>query len=173
MKWTRSVRRDTEADSNIIEPILMIWITVVLSGVLYVLLIGSGVGVSVTPVGTFTTIQNAGGNNDSLFFSPFTKTVKPSDLEIVIENSTSGVQWTTYRMPSTDLSGALNAFSGGTNVTGIGGVTYTDLAQDKKVGMGDYITIEFCGPRSGVDSYKVSLVYVPTGGYIGSVTLVW
>jgi flagellin-like protein len=174
MKKIWKIRKDSEAVSPVIATILMVAITVVLAAVLYVMVMGFGTGGNTAPTGSFTNVQKATSTSEKVFFGKFNKDVKPTDIKIVVENQTLS-QSTTYTMPTTDLSGSLVVVAGGT-VTGISTTTppaYTDLAGDKKISNQDYITITFTFSGSGSLSYKVSMIYVPTGDSVGSITFSW
>jgi flagellin-like protein len=175
MKKIWKIRKDSEAVSPVIATILMVAITVVLAAVLYVMVMGFGTGGNTAPTGSFTNVQKATSTSEKMFFGPFNKDVKPSDIKIVVENQ-SAAQSSTYTLPATDLSGNLALVAGGTPVTGISTTTppaYTDLAGDKKISNQDYITITFTFSGSGSLSYKVSMIYVPTGDSVGSITFSW
>jgi hypothetical protein len=138
------------------------------------MVMGFGTGGNTAPTGSFTNVQKATSTSEKVFFGKFNKDVKPTDIKIVVENQTLS-QSTTYTMPTTDLSGSLVVVAGGT-VTGISTTTppaYTDLAGDKKISNQDYITITFTFAGSGSVSYKVSMIYVPTGDSVGSITFSW
>lgn len=132
-------------------------------------------GIRLTPQGSFIGVRKASSTTEKVFFDSFSGPiedgVKPSDIKIVIENQ-SATQASTYTMPTTDLSGALTSWPGGT-LTGVGSIAYTDLAQDKKISNQDYITMTFGFPGSGSVSYKVSMIYVWTDSVIDSITFYW
>jgi flagellin-like protein len=172
MKKIWKIRKDSEAVSPVIATILMVAITVVLAAVLYVMVMGFGTGGNTAPTGSFTNVQKATSTAEKAFFGPFNKDVKPSDIKIVLENQ-SAAQSSTYTMPTTDLTGNLALVAGGTPVTGVSGIAYTDLASDKKISNQDYLTITFTFSGSGSLSYKVSMIYVPTGDSVGSITFSW
>lgn len=172
MKKIWKMRKDSKAVSPVIATILMVAITVVLAAVLYVMVMGFGGPSNTNPVASFSQAQKMSGNIEKVSFGPFNKDVKPSELKIVIENNSGTPQSTTYNMPATDLTGALTVVASGT-VTGLTSISYTDLAADKKVGNGDYLTLTFAFPGTGANSYKVSMLYIPTGDSVGSITFTY
>ena len=159
------------------NPWRILRITIILAGIILLILATDVLFwsdhhfVPVQPTGSFSGVQKAGNTTEKVFFGPFNKDVKPSDIKIVIENQSATQSWS-YTMPGTDLSGNLIAVAGGT-LTGVGSIAYTDLAQDKKVSNQDYLTITFMFAGSGSVSYKVWMIYVPTGSAIDSITFYW
>ena len=122
------------------------------------------------PQGSFANVQRV-NVSDSVFFGPFNRDVKPSEIMIIVDNMTTP-QSTMYDMPANDLPGPLTARTGG-NLTGINSIVYTDLAGDKKISEGDYITITYTYAFSGSMSYWVIMVYVPIGSYVDSIIIMW
>lgn len=124
-----------------------------------------------TSEGWFSSVELVNSTSDNVLFGPFNGDVKPSEIIIIVDNMTAS-QSTTYDMPANDLSGPLTARTGG-NLTGVSSIVYTDLAGDKKISEGDYITITYTYASTGSRFYRVLMVYVPTGGYLDGITIRW
>jgi hypothetical protein len=124
-----------------------------------------------SPTGSFTHVQKVGDSTENVFFGPFSQVVNPVDIKILVLNlSSTGFAY--YAMPPTGLSGPLD-LSQSYNMSGISGVTYTDLDQNRMVNDGDYISIEFAYSGSGSVMYQVGMLYVPTGAEIGRISFPW
>jgi len=123
------------------------------------------------PQGSFSGVQKASSTTENVFFGPFNRDVKPQEIRIYIGNM-SGAGWASYTMPLTGLSGPLDLFQS-YNISGISGVTYTDLAQDERISNEDYITIAFVHSGSVSVQYQMAMVYIATGTVIDSITFYW
>ncbi|MBM3299544.1 MAG: type IV pilin N-terminal domain-containing protein [Deltaproteobacteria bacterium] len=174
MKKIWKIRKDSEAVSPVIATILMVAITVVLAAVLYVMVMGFGGDGATAPTGSFTSVEKASSTTEKVRFGVITPDTKPTEIKIVIENTTSGsTETATYTFPVGDGSGALTQASGSIGGVAAGGIAYTDLAGNQKVSSGDYITITFAPAGSGAYSYKVSMIWIQNGAVIDDIPFSW
>ena len=150
MKKIWKIRKDSEAVSPVIATILMVAITVVLAAVLYVMVMGFGGPSQQTPTGSFSTSQKLTANIEKVQFGVITPDTKPADVKIVITKNT--VAWQSGVLPS-----------GLTNVT----LNYVG-GSAAKLASGDYLSIAIGYVGTGVDTFSVTMVYVPTGNIIGA-----
>jgi hypothetical protein len=130
-----------------------------------------------SPTGSFTHVQKVGDSTENVFFGPSSQVVNPVDIKILVLNlSSTGFAY--YKMPPTGLSGPLtlaqpdNVGAQG-YLSGISGVTYTDLDQNRMINDGDYISIEFGYSSSGSVTYQVGMLYVSTGAVISRIFFSW
>jgi len=78
-------RVDNNGVSAIIATILMVAVTVVLAGVLYVMIIGIGGGNNdVPPLGSWSMVDAVNNHSAKLVFGSFSSEVKPIDLKVII-----------------------------------------------------------------------------------------
>jgi predicted MPP superfamily phosphohydrolase len=79
-----------------------------------------------------------------------------------------------YNMPSNDSSGSLTLIHtlGATYRNNITNIAYTDMAQDKTISDGDYLTITLSHEGSGFEDYAVSMVHVPSG-FMDGIFFTW
>ena len=138
----RMFKKDDKAVSPVIAIILMVAITVVLAGVLYVWVIGFRTGgtAGTTVDGTYTDGPGPVTNRLWKFRIAETSTdVKISDCKIVLESD--GVP-----MAEADMAGATPSAAGlGTEhkvALGEGNITILDATNDTKLNSGDVITID-------------------------------
>jgi hypothetical protein len=130
-----------------------------------------------SPTGSFTGFQKVGDSTENVFFGPFSRVVNPVDIKILVLNlSSTGFAY--YTMPPTGSSGPLtlaqsNNASAQRYLSGISGVTYTDLDQNWRISDGDYISMEFAYSSSESVTYQVGMLYVPTGAEINRITFAW
>jgi len=149
--------------SPVIATILMVAITVVLAAVLYVMVIGFSGSSSQQPAGTITTKAKATATSEKLTLSAFNPETKWADCKLVVENVSAG---TSFNVALSSASGTSTVTC---TITGTPGftITGTDLAQDNKFSGGDYFTIGGLSALSaGSYSYKVSIIYIATGGVV-------
>jgi flagellin-like protein len=159
--------KNRSAVSPVIATILMVAITVVLAAVLYVMVMGFGGPTNQAPTGSFAEKQKIGADTEKVSFGIITPEKAPTAFKIVIASGTNSA---TFTFPATDATGPMVA---GTNtftpaVTTIT-PTYTDLAANKIVNNGDYISFVFSG-TGYAGSYTVSLIYIQTGDVVTSTT---
>ena len=153
------MRKDKSAVSPVIATILMVAITVVLAAVLYVMVMGFGGSTASTPTGAFTSATGA-------------STAKQINIGVISPTT----KWTDCKVTITPAAGTLvvsSAITVGTTTASFtlaGGYTAsgTNLAANGNVNQGDFITFT-AGLTSGT-SYTITLLYVPTGGQICSLS---
>lgn len=148
--------------SPIIATILMVAITVVLAGVLYVMVIGlqgpSGGGI--TPGGSWLYMTPQTNTSVKMVFGPFTKTVQPMDIQVFLEN---GGNRTTLSFASAPDSAETDMQVAGYHDSTIF-ASYTDSNwQSNTINGGDYIIVS--GLTSG-KVYTVSVYHIPTDAVI-------
>jgi flagellin-like protein len=161
MKKIWKIRKNSEAVSPVIATILMVAITVVLAAVLYVMVMGFGTTGNQTPQGSFTGVPSSVTNGYKLQFGVITPSTKFTDCKVVV--TVAGT-----------ASTAQTISLGGNNITAPStmGIKWTDLAGDKVISTGDYLTIT--GGTSTVptalaaNSYTVTILFTSTGGSICS-----
>jgi flagellin-like protein len=132
-------QRKEDAVSPVIATILMVAITVVLAAVLYVMVIGMGGGTSNTaPAGSITfgnTVTTTG--SERITFGTFSPIPQPTDVKIILTNTSNSADIIELTFPSPPSSAAFN-------MTATGGVTatYSDMNyQGNAINAGDYITV--------------------------------
>jgi archaeal type IV pilus assembly protein PilA len=154
MKKIWKIRKDSKAVSPVIATILMVAITVVLAAVLYVMVMGFGGGEAQTPTGSFTSAEKHNATTYYLFVGAISPTTNWDECKL-----------------SVDGTATTNALGDGVNQTAGTGVWVipTDLAGDDKISSGDYIILG--GLSAG--EHTVALLYIETGGTIGSKTFTW
>ena len=77
---------NNKAVSPIIATILMVSVTVVLAGVLYVMIIGMGAGSGdLAPLGSWYASDITGNTSATYIFGGFSYEIKPIDIKIIIE----------------------------------------------------------------------------------------
>jgi hypothetical protein len=150
---------------------IVIVLLIVIPSVLTLLFPTRGIDGMHTPEGWFSSAGLVNSTADNVFFGPFNRDVKPSEIMIIVENVTAN-QSSRYDMPANDLSGPLAARAGG-DLTGVSSIVYADLAGDKNISEGDYITITYTYASPGSRFYRVMMVYVPTGGYVDGICIMW
>jgi flagellin-like protein len=144
--------------STIIATILMVAVTVVLAGVLYVMIIGlgGGGGEDLQPLGSWANIDPLSNTSVELEFGAFTQDVYHIDIKIILESEEGYV--TNITLP-TNFTG-LSAFGTvrGHNSTTITAL-YTDFGSFNTVNRGDKLYI------TGLDKgtyYTVTVYHGPT-----------
>ncbi len=158
MKRKSFIRKDEEGVSPVIATILMVAITVVLAAVLYIMVIGLAPTGSVIPTGTWgakTLVSNTAYNVD---FGKVNPEPKPVDLELILIRN--GTDEGNYSFSGND-DGALK-FASGVN---LGTLTYSDLADNQKVNIGDQLKLTGLTPRS---DYTLKMIWSSTGDQITS-----
>lgn len=145
--------------SAIIATILMVAITVVLAGVLYVMIIGLGGGNTeeMTPLGSWQNVDSITNTSAKLAFGAFTKEVKPIDLRLFIYEDGNLSLMTTITIPlvGQDSPCTISDY----NASAITGV-YTDYAwQSNTMGAGDYIILNGLAPGK---FYSIEILHLPS-----------
>lgn len=162
--------KSRSAVSPVIATILMVAITVVLAAVLYVMVMGFGGPGNQTPTGSFTSATKATSTTEKITFGVITPEKAPSAFRLVIAKGTAT---DIYAFPTTDLTGDLTLLAGETqDVTDVDSITYTDLAGNKFVNNGDYLTVTMTG-ASVTGSFTVSLIYQQTGDVVATQSFTW
>lgn len=142
--------------SPVIATILMVAITVVLAAVLYVMVMGFGGPSNSVPTGSFSTKDKV-TNGEKLTFAAFSPETAPSQLQVVVAVGSNSV---TYNLADDGTF----TIKTGSALTGIA-VSYTDLAGNKIINSGDYLTVTTStGFTAG--QYTVTILYASTGDKI-------
>jgi flagellin-like protein len=142
--------------SPVIATILMVAITVVLAAVLYVMVMGFGGQGSTAPTGSFSEKSKVTGG-EKLTFAAFSPETAPSALKVVIEKD-GAANSATYIL--TDLSSTSALTPEGSAIPSVY-LNYTDLAGNKIINSGDYLTV-----NCGTGSYTVTVLFASTGDKI-------
>ncbi len=164
MKKMWKMRKDKSAVSPVIATILMVAITVVLAAVLYVMVMGFGGSTNSTPTGSFTSVSGT-STAKQVNIGVITPATKWSDCKVsILPNVGGGV---------VTVSGAMSASGTAVSMTFPGSpapytATGTNLASNGNINSGDYLTIT-SGLTAGA-SYTITLIHVPTGGSIATLT---
>jgi len=143
--------------SPVIATILMVAITVVLAAVLYVMVMGFGGPSNNVPTGSFSAKDKVTGG-EKLTFGVITPEKAPTALKVSITTSAGTDVYTWAADDSKTLTST-------TTLTGVTAVGYTDLAGNKIVNNGDYLSI-----TAPAGSYTVALLYASSGDQITSTT---
>ena len=150
------LRKRTEAVSPVVATILMVAMTVVLTALLYIMVLGmTGGNFGESTRWGSVTLQIVDDTTFDAIFNKIEPTARPVDLRIIIEFNTSEG---TYNF-QTNGDGELVFVSG----TDICDINYTDNADDNYVSTGDFLRV------SNVPSGSVIKMYVldaTTGGLI-------
>ena len=155
MKKIWKIRKDSEAVSPVIATILMVAITVVLAAVLYVMVMGFGGTGTQTPTGAFTTATKTSSTTEKILFGVISPDTKFIDCKLVVD--------TPYAVAETwNMADGVATW---TNVAGNVTVTYTDMGDDDKISVGDYVTITATAGLASGD-WIVTLLHTGTGGSI-------
>lgn len=152
MKKIWKMRKD--AVSPVIATILMVAITVVLAAVLYVMVMGfSGPGQQ-TPTGAFTMAEKTDAKHIKYQFGEIQPETSFINCKIRVEGpgiTTTTVDYATFAANKTVEAGVF--------------LLATDLASDGKISVGDYMQVHTAGALAS-GTYKLTLIYTPTGGAI-------
>jgi flagellin-like protein len=142
--------------SPVIATILMVAITVVLAAVLYVMVMGFGGQGSSAPTGSFSEKTKV-TNGEKLTFAAFSPETAPSEIQVVL----AGPSGTSVTYSLTDAGVASTT---GTELTGVG-ISYTDLASNKIINSGDYLTVTTSTGYS-TGQYTVTILDASSGDKI-------
>lgn len=145
--------------SPVIATILMVAITVVLAAVLYVMVIGFQGSGTQTPSGTITKTEIQNTRTQKIYLGAFNPDTLWTDLKIITSvNGASEITWTvnshttgTVNITSTDTG---NLLSG------------KDLAGDNKISTGDYLSWTSLSGFTSGSTYKIQIIYVPSGSVV-------
>lgn len=156
MKLSSIKKRD--GVSAIIATILMVAVTVVLAGVLYVMIIGlgGGGGDELQPLGSWSKVDPVTNTSVKLEFGSFTQEVLHVDLKIILENADGDTTEITLPTNLTGISeyGTVRGY----NSTTIKAL-YTDYGAFNTVNRGDNLLI------TGLDKgkyYSITVYHGPT-----------
>ncbi len=159
------LRKYDKGVSPIIATILMVAVTIVLAGVLYVMIIGMGGGSNddLAPLGSWQDLDAVNETSAKLVFGPFTGDVGPIDLKIFLYEE--GVDETTTITIKVPLTGQLD---NPCSVTGYNDTqitaTYTDYSYStNQINGGDFIVIN--GLVSG-KYYNIEVFHFPSQSII-------
>jgi hypothetical protein len=142
-----------------------------------ILIVGIGLGTDLNPPftlplqGGFSHVQKATNTTEIVYFDVIYPDTKPSEMKIAIGSNDWCVD---YIMPANDSSGSLTLIHtlGTTYRNNITSIVYTDLAQDKTISDGDYLTITLSHEGSGSEDYAVNMVHVPSG-FMDGIFFTW
>lgn len=154
------MKEDKGGVSPVIATILMVAMTVVLTAVLYMMVIGLvGPGEERGLWGTFAKVESVSNTSFKLLFGKFSQDVRPMHLEIVVEYDSS---MGTYSF-SSNQDGELS-YAEGVDVCDI---YYEDLVDDGLISYGDYLTLSSLSPGG---TYTVYLLEASTGSVLAEET---
>ena len=145
--------------STIIATILMVAVTVVLAGVLYVMIVGlggGGGGDELQPLGSWWAVEPKSNTSVELTFGAFTQEVMQVDLKVILESDEGDLTDITLPTNLTALSeyGTVRGHNS-TTITAL----YTDYGTFNTVNRGDSLLIE------GLDKggyYTITVYHGPT-----------
>ncbi len=146
--------------SVIIATILMVAVTVVLAGVLYVMVIGIGGGGAddLTPMGSWNSNTPVNSTTAKLIFGDFSSDVDVMDLRIYLYEGNS-TDFTTIIIPSPLSAQDTSCIVGGHNSTSID-TRYSDYGwTNNHINAGDYMTITGLTPGK---YYTVAVFHEPS-----------
>jgi archaeal type IV pilus assembly protein PilA len=162
MKKMWKMRKDKSAVSPVIATILMVAITVVLAAVLYVMVMGFGGTQTSTPTGSFT-VGSVGTTTAVVSFGQVSPVVKYTDCKFTITKvATSALESSAAMTAAAGVTGA--SFAGQTIVYTAAGLNPSANGQ---ISVGDSLNL---GVLTTGTQYKVTLLYIPTGGQIATQT---
>ncbi|MCK4443258.1 MAG: hypothetical protein KAW09_01860, partial [Thermoplasmata archaeon] len=132
----------------------------VLAAVLYIMVINIGGGGPQPPRGAWGAMKVIDWNTVSIDFAEVTPDQAPMDLKILLmrNDTTEG----TYSFTSNE-DGALSLSSG----ADVGALAYSDLANNRKISIGDKIIMTDLAPGS---EYEIIMIWVHNGDSIASAT---
>ena len=148
--------------STIIATILMVAITVVLAGVLYVMIIGlgGGSGDDLTPLGSWQEVDVTSNTSAKLVFGSLSKTVEHIDIKVFLDHEGNLTEITLNVPVDAEETDCVIAGHGLTTIT----ATFTDYDWEKNLmNGGDYITLHGLTPG---EYYVVEVLHVPTSSII-------
>jgi len=146
--------------SVIIATILMVAVTVVLAGVLYVMVIGIGSGGTedLTPLGSWNSSTPVNSTTAKLVFGDFSSDVDVIDLRIYLYEGNS-TDFTTIIIPSPLSTQDTSCIVGGHNSTSIDAL-YSDYGwTNNHINAGDYLKITGLTPGK---YYTVAVFHEPS-----------
>lgn len=154
-------RGNNEGVSPIIATILMVAVTIVLAGVLYVMIIGMGGGSNenLAPLGSWHSVSAVNSTSAKLVFGPFSAEVKPIDIKLFLYEGDSNQS--TEITIQTPLAGQNDnpCTVTGHNSTSIN-AAYTDYAYSTNtVNGGDFLIINGLVPGQ---YYRVVVFHAPS-----------
>jgi len=158
-------RGNNEGVSAIIATILMVAVTVVLAGILYVMIIGIGGGnnENLAPLGSWNDVDAINNSSAKLVFGSFSAEVKPIDLKIYLyEEGNTNATEVTIQVPligQQDNPCKIIGYNS-TEIT----ATYTDYAfSTNNVNAGDFIEIYGLVPGK---YYNIEVYHAPSQSII-------
>lgn len=155
----RNYKKDTKAVSTIIATILMVAVTVVLTGVLYVMVMGLGGGSSaIAPLGSWQDVSIAGNASATMNFGRFSSEVRPIDLRIYVSDGENNHE---FHFPGILVSRY-------TNLTVVGTTTFDVQYEDLNFGAntvsaGDKLHFSNLEPDT---VYTITVLHLPTQSVI-------
>ncbi len=149
------MRKRIEAVSPVVATILMVAMTVVLTALLYIMVLGMTGGDIGTGRWGSVELQTVNDTTFDAIFNKIEPKARPVDLEIIIEFNTSEGNYNFQ----TNGDGELLFVSG----TDICDIDYTDNADDSYVSFGDFLRVSNVPSGSEV---KIYVLDARTGGMI-------
>ena len=152
-------------DKKIMTIVLIIVIVIfvvptVLAAVLYFVVIDLAPSGPVIPTGTWGPPTPIGSTHYNVDFGRINPEPRPMDIEIILVRN--GTVEGFYRFSSND-DGVLTLVRG----TNVGTLTYADLADNQRVGIGDQLKLTSLNPMS---DYRLVMIWGATGDQITSTT---
>ena len=157
-----SHRGNDRGVSTIIATILMVAITVVLAGVLYVMIIGLGNsgGDDLTPLGSWKEVEAVSNTSAELTFGAMGSEVEHSDIKIFLDHDGNLTEITLNVPVDAEETDCVISGHGLTTIT----ATFTDYDWEKSlINGGDKVTIHGLAPG---EYYVVEVLHVPTSSII-------
>lgn len=152
--------RNSDGVSVIIATILMVAVTVVLAGVLYVMIVGIGGGSTddMAPLGSWNSSNPVNSTSASMVFGDFTTEVSVIDLKIYLYEG-NGANFTTIIIPTPLTAQQTSCVVGGHNASAIDAV-YSDYGwTSNHINAGDTLTITGLNPGS---YYTIKVFHEPS-----------
>jgi flagellin-like protein len=154
------LRERIEAVSPVVATILMVAMTVVLTALLYIMVMGMTGNVMENTRWGAIRLDTVDATTFDLEFRKIEPLAKPMQIQVIIEYNITQARYSF----ATNGDGDLTFFTG----TDICDMTYNDQADDSTVSTGDYIRVSNL-PSGGV--FTVYILDATTGGMITSKTI--
>ena len=154
-------RGNNEGVSPIIATILMVAVTIVLAGVLYVMIIGMGGGSNddLAPLGSWQNVDAVNSTSAKLVFGSFTADVNPIDIKVLLyEDGTNQSTDITIQMPLAGQNDNPCTVAGHNNT--VITAKYTDYSYSTNtVNGGDFLVINGLAPGK---YYRIEVYHAPS-----------
>lgn len=164
MKKKYRMGLNNRGSSPVVASLLMVAITVILTGMLYILVTTMFTGAtgvnSMTPVGSMSLKEdsNIDSKSERVYIGAIRPAQPPTACKLMLCNETGKVA--TFSFPITDMSGEMGTENGIT-------VNYMDNMDDKILSNGDYLTLTNLPTDT---HYTLILIWIHNGGTICSVS---